>query len=327
MAYRSKSPQHVRDQLRRLAGRYQIVNFEAVDNIIDMHYLEELCRPLAEQRCDYQIFYEVKANLSREQLRTLARAGVRIIQPGIESLSTHVLSLMRKGTTMLRNVRLLKWARYYGIDVAWNLLHGFPGETRADYEAQERLVPLLVHLSPPAGGGPIWLERFSPYFTDPSFPVRNVRPWDAYRFVYPEEQIDLCKIAYFFSYEMDDVVPQTDLEGLHALLTDWRDRWAAPRKPVLVYQRAPDWLQVIDRRDPDTPRVHAFHDLEADVYELCGDTDHTPVRVAERLRASSGEGVSPAAVEALLHGFCELGLMIEEDGHYLSLALPVNGNW
>ena len=327
MSFRSKSAQHVRDQLRRLAGRYQIVNFEAVDNIIDMHYLEELCRPLAEQRCDYQIFYEVKANLSREQLRTLAHAGVRIIQPGIESLSTHVLSLMRKGTTMLRNVRLLKWARYYGIDVAWNLLHGFPGETRADYEAQERLVPLLVHLSPPAGGGPIWLERFSPYFTDPSFPVRNVRPWDAYRFVYPKEQIDLRKIAYFFSYEMDDVVPQAEMEGLHALLKDWRDRWHAPRKPLLVYQRAPDWLQVIDRRDPDTPRVHAFHDLEAAVYELCGDTDHTPVRIAERLRTSSDKGGSPAAVEALLRGFCDLGLMVEDDGHYLSLALPVNGNW
>ena len=39
---------------------------------------------------------------------------------------------------MLQNVRLMKWAHYYGIKVAWNLLTGFPGETLEDYEAQAR---------------------------------------------------------------------------------------------------------------------------------------------------------------------------------------------
>ena len=48
-------------------------------------------------------------------------------------LSTHVLKLMRKGTSMLQNLRLLKWCRYYGIEVAWNLIWGFPGETEEDY--------------------------------------------------------------------------------------------------------------------------------------------------------------------------------------------------
>ncbi len=148
MAYRSKSPERVHAELRRQSARYQIANFEAVDNILDMRYLDALCEPLIEDRVDYSIFYEVKANLKREQLHTLSRAGIRILQPGIESLSTHVLKLMRKGTTMLQNVRLMKWAHYYGIKVAWNLLTGFPGETLEDYERQARLMPLLVHLPP-----------------------------------------------------------------------------------------------------------------------------------------------------------------------------------
>jgi len=29
----------------------------------------------------------------------------------------------------------------------------------------------------------------------------------------------------------------------------------------------------------------------------------------------------------MLRRFCDMGLMVEEDGHYLSLALPINGNW
>jgi ribosomal peptide maturation radical SAM protein 1 len=326
MAYRSKSPERVHAELRRMSARYQIVNFEAVDNILDMRYLEELCTPLIDERYDYKLFYEVKANLKRAQLRTLARAGVGIIQPGIESLSTHVLKLMRKGTTMLQNVRVLKWSHYYGIKVAWNLLTGFPGETQEDYEEQARLMPFLVHLPPPAGGGPIWMERFSPYFTDPSFPVESMEPWGAYRFVYPEDTVDVRKIAYFFDYTMGDTVPDECLAGVKRAMQEWRDKWTAPRVPVLVYQRAPDWIQVIDRRDPDAPQVHAFYGLDAAVYDLCSDTDHSASRVYSMLR-SDGVNVDGLEVERALERFCELGLMVGENGCYLSLALPVNGNW
>ena len=47
---------------------------------------------------------------------------MRRIQPGIESLSDHVLKLMRKGTTALQNIQLLKWCREYGVQPEWNLL-------------------------------------------------------------------------------------------------------------------------------------------------------------------------------------------------------------
>src|SRR5215204_910260 len=319
MAYRSKSPERVHSELRRQSARYQIANFEAVDNILDMRYLEALCRPLIEDRVDYSIFYEVKANLKREQLHTLSRAGIRILQPGIESLSTHVLKLMRKGTTMLQNVRLMKWAHYYGIKVAWNLLTGFPGETVEDYERQAQLMPKLVHLPPPTGGGSIWMERFSPYFTEESFPVSDVEPWKAYGYVYPPE-LDVRKIAYFFTYTMGDVVSEESLEGVHKAMDLWQKRWDSARRPVLVYQRAPDWIQVVDQRDGDETKAHAFQGLEAAAYELCGDTN-TPQRVAVGLDASAEDA------EAALRKFCDLGLMIEEDGRYMSLALPVNANW
>ncbi len=176
MKFRSKTPEETRGQLRRLTQRYKIVNLEAVDNIMDHNYLDKLCLSLIEERSDYQIFYEVKSNLKQAQLRTMAQAGITSIQPGIESLSSHVLALMRKGVTMLQNVRLLKWAYYYGMRVGWNILTGFPGEVPDDYDRQLLILPLLRHLPPPSGSGRIWLERFSPYFFDDAFPTRNVRP-------------------------------------------------------------------------------------------------------------------------------------------------------
>jgi ribosomal peptide maturation radical SAM protein 1 len=325
MAFRSKSAARVHAELRRLASDYKIVNFEAVDNIMDHDYLDQFCAQLAEDRCDYQIFYEVKANLTPRQLKLMGRAGITAIQPGIESLSSHILTLMRKGITMLRNVRLLKWAHYYGMRVGWNLLTGFPGETESDYEEQRRVLPLLRHLPPPAGCGPVWMERFSPYFFDSSFPVRNVVPRKAYRFVYPESDLDLRKIAYFFDHEMDNTLPRGAHDDLQAIVGEWKARWERQPAPVLVYQRAPDWIQVIDRRGDDV-RGHAFNGPEALIYEACSETDQTVASVQKHL--ADIESPAPAAdVESALEQFCELGLMLHEQGHYLSLALPVNPNW
>jgi ribosomal peptide maturation radical SAM protein 1 len=327
MAYRSKSPGRVHEEMRRMSARYQIANFEAVDNILDMRYLNQLCEPLIAERTDYRIFYEVKSNLRREQLSTLSRAGVRLIQPGIESLSTHILKLMRKGSTGLLNVRLLKWAHYYGIGVAWNLLTGFPGERLEDYAEQERWLRRLVHLPPPSGGGPIWMERFSPYFSEPGFPVSEVTPWPAYRFVYPEAEVDLSQIAYFFSYTMADTIHPKELATLFDALKAWQKRWTQTPAPSLVYQRTPDWIQIVDQRDAATPRVSAFSGLEAAVYEACGDTYRTAGAIADELNRTHGAGCDADAIAPIVARFCDEDLMIEEDGRYLSLALPVNVNW
>jgi ribosomal peptide maturation radical SAM protein 1 len=326
MQFRAKSPDAALAQVHRLADRYKINNFSAVDNIMDYKYLEQVCGPLGEEHFDYRFFYEVKANLKRAQLRGMARAGVRHIQPGIESLSSHVLKLMNKGISMLHNVRCMKWAHYYGMRVSWNILTGFPGETDEDYDEQLRVIPLLRHLQPPAGWGRIWLERFSPYFTDRPPQVENVRPLDAYRFIYPEERLNLEEIAYFFAYEMRDTLPDSRHDEMGRLIAAWKAAWKARPRPELVYQRTPGWIQVVDRRNPE-PAAHAFNGLPAAVYECCSETDHSVAQLCEALGEDGGGNAARDEVEAALGRFVELGLMLHENGRYLSLALPRNAHW
>ncbi|HEY0554516.1 MAG TPA: RiPP maturation radical SAM C-methyltransferase, partial [Thermoanaerobaculia bacterium] len=327
MKFRAKSPAAALGQMERLSRRYRINNFEAVDNIIDYRYIEQLCKPLAEQHLDYRIFYEVKANLHPRQLKTMVYAGIDRIQPGIESLNTHILALMRKGTTMLRNVRLLKWAHYYGMRVSWNILTGFPGETETDYAEQVRVIPLLQHLPPPSGASRIWLERFSPYFFDDSFPVSGVTPLQAYRFVYPEHRIDLKEVAYFFSYEMDDTLPHDHHGELRDRLWHWKKAWKGEPRPSLSYQRTPEWIQVVDRRTQEIA-AYSFTGWEADANELCGEAEQSAESLVQHLtqRGDRGE-ISTEQVCASLEKFCDLGLMLQEKNTYLSLALPVNRYW
>jgi ribosomal peptide maturation radical SAM protein 1 len=325
MAFRSKTPEKVLEELASITNRYQTLNVSVIDNIMNLKYIEKVCGPLMQTHCDYRIFWEVKSNLTPRQLKILADAGINEVQPGIESLSTHILALMRKGITMLKNVRFLKWASYFGINAGWNMLTGFPGEKEEDYSVQRKLIPLLKHLQPPCGNSRIWLERYSPYFFDPSFPVRNMRPGNAYRFVYPESEIDLKEVAYFFDYEMEETIPVEQHQGLFALIKDWKGSWEKTPRPFLRYRRGPDWIEVLDHRE-EPSRKYWLYGTEATVYEFCGETDRTATAALQNLRQETGRG-ELEEVEAALKKCCDLGIMIEEDGHYLSLALPMNSNW
>jgi ribosomal peptide maturation radical SAM protein 1 len=137
--YRSRIPGLVYEELKRQAKRYCALEFSAADTILDMKYIDTLFASIRDSRHDYRLFYETKANLTRAQVRALVQGGCKQIQAGIESLNTNSLRLMNKGTTMLLNLRLLKWARYYRLRVSWNLLLGFTGENADDTEFSRSL--------------------------------------------------------------------------------------------------------------------------------------------------------------------------------------------
>jgi hypothetical protein len=104
----------------------KVSRMDAVDNILPKSYLHEVL-PFVNTPDNVSLFYEVKADLSESDVQTLAKARVKIIQPGIESLATSTLKLMKKGTSAFRNLCLLKFCAMYDIEPAWNLLIGFPG--------------------------------------------------------------------------------------------------------------------------------------------------------------------------------------------------------
>uniref|UniRef100_UPI0020B648F2 RiPP maturation radical SAM C-methyltransferase n=1 Tax=Streptomyces sp. AC495_CC817 TaxID=2823900 RepID=UPI0020B648F2 len=115
MAYRSKHPDTVADELRHLMDRYGVLDFFAVDNILDLKYLDTALPMVEKLNTDHSIFFEVKANMEWADIRNMRRAGVRSVQPGIESLSTEGLRLLKKGATAFQNIRFLLGCAEYGV--------------------------------------------------------------------------------------------------------------------------------------------------------------------------------------------------------------------
>lgn len=204
MQFRSKSPERVVAEIDGLLV-HQPGSLAVVDNILDMRYFTTLLPELARRGGLVELFYEVKANLARHQICLLALAGVRHVQPGIESLSDSILALMRKGTTALQNIQFLKWCVEYGVVPEWNFLYGFPGEDPAEYAVMARLIDSLAHLTPPSGYGPVRLDRFSPYHENPEgLGMTDVRPARPCRYLYDADPAELMQIAYYFDYSYAD---------------------------------------------------------------------------------------------------------------------------
>ena len=328
MQFRAKSSEQVAREMDVLSSRYDTTRFRLVDNIIDLKYIDKLFGKFAASHYDLDVFMETKANLTKQQIQTLAQGGVKCMQPGIESLSAAQLKEMDKGVSPLQNIQCLKWSRYYNLDVNWNILLGFPQETNADYQRQIDLIPSIFHLQPPEGTGKLWLERFSPYFMRPKeYGIRITGPGSAYEYVYDSRKVDLNKIAYDFEYEIDWKVDPSLYDELVQLVAEWRKRYFSSNRPFLFYAKAISFVTIYDGRT-DYPTNERFNWPASSIIELCNETPKTTDQItraiSERLPVSMPD--PEVSLETVLASLVEKRLLMEDKGRFFTLALPVNPN-
>ena len=201
------------------------------------------------------------------------------------------------------------------------------GERVEDYDQQLATIRLISHLQPPSAAAPIWLERFSPYFSQrEALGITNVRPEPAYTYVYPQF-IDLDRVAYFFSYDAVQTVPAAYYAEIGDCVEIWQEQWRSSQPPFLVYQKGKGRLTVTDARRTGPSRIFSFGELGAAIYEYCVPTARGITQIIDHLNRELALEVDGETVQDSLDEFHSLGLMLEENQSHLSLALPVNSNW
>jgi ribosomal peptide maturation radical SAM protein 1 len=317
MEYRAKSVDNVIEQLDILSRRYGWFRFFAIDNIMAPEYIEKLFGKLRAANCDLQVHYEVRPNFSRTQLGRMQRGGLLSILPGVESFSTNILKSMRKVTTGMRNVELVKWCTYYGIDVTYNILCRFPNETPEDYRMQCEIMARIPHLQPPYAAVMARADRGSPMFTDPrSQSISRLTPFKCYQYLFPRGKFDLPRISYFFEHDMAGTAGEPSYQAVFDSVDDWRAEWLSGRRPYMRYRKGWTMILIEDGRNPRQVVTHQYEEGEAALYEYCADA-----RTLKEITASFGDA---AWVQEALDEFVDKALMLFLDGRYLSLALPEN---
>nr|WP_319566044.1 RiPP maturation radical SAM C-methyltransferase [uncultured Rhodoferax sp.] len=249
MAFEAKDARRVLDELEMLK-EWNVPLVMMTDNIMPIGYLKDLFPALSEQPDRLGMFYEVKANLSEGQVDQLVEGGVVAVQPGIESLSTSVLRLMRKGISAHKNIALLRSCSGVGLQVFWNILYGFPGEQASDYQEVVALLPRLHHLYPPSSLTAIVIDRFSPLFVDSvASGVAPIAPQQGYTGLYPPE-IPAADVAFHFTGDyLTGLTERPELlQQLESAVSNWKEAWTARRPPILQAFEHGDGAMVFDTR-------------------------------------------------------------------------------
>jgi ribosomal peptide maturation radical SAM protein 1 len=322
MTFRAMKPEVAIKQFRslfRYAGR--TTSLQAVDNILPKNYLTDVL-PSIETPKDLEIFYEVKADLSEADLITLARAGVKSIQPGIESIATSTLKLMKKGTSSYQNVKFLKNCTFLKIRPTWNLLVGFPGEDKEVYQRYKEVIPLLTHLEPPSGVFPVRFDRYSPYYTRSNDYLLNLRPMDFYTYAYPFSEEEIANLAYYF---VDSNIlaqyQQTMIEmlgDLTHLVDAWKEQWNkhhSGTKPQLYLMD--DQQGIYDSRFKET-KEHLLSDEQINMLTYL----EQPCLLEDCVRKFSH--LSEPKALAVIAELESRGLLFKEGERFLSLVMKKN---
>ncbi|MBI4861023.1 MAG: RiPP maturation radical SAM protein 1 [Candidatus Riflebacteria bacterium] len=322
MTHRTMSPERALSLFRSLFRHADRCSyFQSVDNLIPRSFFSEVL-PRLETPRGANIFYEVRPDMSDTEVQALSRAGIRLVNPGIEALATSSLRLMRKGTNAFQSVTFLKRCRMYDVYPAWNLLVGFPGETEEVFEKYVHDMPLLTHLPPPTGVQLLRFDRYSVYFNQQEEYGLKLLPYDFYRLTYPFQEETLANIAYYF-------VDSNPRSGYFTALTKWINRLRAAFEPWRLRWQGPDSTVPPKLFFEEGDRSTVVHDSRSGrvVERSVGPMGRRVLELLEEPRracdlAQALGSSSEADVEAELSRLDGLGLIFREGERFLSLVLP-----
>lgn len=303
MSFRTMSPRKAAAQLCAMRRRYpEYKLYYACDSVFPDEFFDEFFDGLTEGGFDGSLFYQIKPMFDIDRLRKMKAHGVDMLGPGIESLSTRHLKMMKKGTTAATNIAVLRNCKELGIEAKWNHLVALPNDAAEDYDEISDRLPLLQHLDPPIIT-PIYLQRYSPYFDrHDEHGITGLRPMGGYGKSFPGD-IDLMKLAYNFDGEMNsDVRSHPEILARFMLeIGKWYDRWSANPAELVVFREGKRLL-VRDTRD-------------------CAIEEVTEIDAAEMEQLRACRSFRPRTlVDGDMSGLVKRGFVAEIDGGFLTLV-------
>jgi hypothetical protein len=136
--FRTRRPENIIEEIRHHVERYEITHLEFNDLLCNgnLYQLERLCELLIDCRIDVRwiSYAAVRKNMTDALMDKMKKAGCNSLCYGIESGSDAVLKRMNKHYTRKDAGAVLKKTHQAGIEPRVNIIVGFPGESRDDFQ-------------------------------------------------------------------------------------------------------------------------------------------------------------------------------------------------
>ena len=293
----------------------------ATDSTIPRNYLTEVF-PYLKIPENVRIFYEVRVDMTEDEIKKLAQYHITYVQAGIESLFTSSLKIMNKGTDVFDNIIFMKQCCIYGISVLWNILVGLSQEDETIYRKYLQLVPLLKHLPPPSGVWSVSFQRTSEYVTNPDKYGLNLTPIiDINQKIYPFDEHSLKNMAYFFdNIDKKSIFTLKNMkliQKLSNLIENWKNDWLDKGHvfPALYFMKGRKKDTIVYDSRFGVIKYHNIQDEDLEILELLDNA----MRIDELVSIIGND--KQEMIRERVKILYEQGFLIEENGKYLNLIL------
>lgn len=239
-------------------------------------------------------------------------------QVGIETFSDHVLCLMQKGVSVLKNVEVLKMAAEMGVPLQFNLFTCYPNMTTDDLIENLRVMDLIAHILVVENiqffPGEFYLPADCPIFVNiDDYKVRkNTQSLFADMF----EDFPMPSYSnYPYAYAFDNDEEQYNIATTIRRKAEEIKR-RKPAENYMCYQVKSERLFITICRN-GRKTEYTFRGLEKDIYTCALEKACQVENVADSLE------VSPVMVRIVLDDLEQKGLILyaSDRNAYLSLAV------
>lgn len=318
--YRSKSPQKIIKEMDYMASLYNTPIFTFSDNILNMESFDEFINRLKSASAVYKLSFGIGSNLTKKQVKMFSEARILVVQPGIESLHDELLKLMKKGTTGIKNVQLLKYTTEFGIRVLWSIMFNFPGENKQWYTEMSSWLHLLTHLQPPKMVNSVVFQRFSEYYNNQTKYNLTLIPAKDYKFVYPFNKKTLSQLVYNFEdINEKDFSNSSYYKNINTAVESWRDEYFNKNaKPILQMRKNGDEILIRDTRKCAVSNYLVLKGKKAVIYDNCD-----PAISKRQLYRKFESKITVKELDKVINELVIKNLLLNINNKYLSLAIPV----
>jgi ribosomal peptide maturation radical SAM protein 1 len=317
--YRSKEPGQVAREMEWLANKHVSLKFSFADNILDKRKLNSLFRSVKDLGRDFEIFTELRATATYDDLVRMRQAGVTQVQIGIEALSTRLLRKINKGTTTIQNIEILKHCQELGIQHSSNLMLGFP---TSDAEDVEETLTNLKFVLPyqPLRTVRFWLGQNSPiYFHPEQYGLRRIANHPYYQRLLPDSLADsLCLMIK--TYVGDRTKQRKLWRPVAVEVARWQRQYKSLRQqhfpaPLLSYRDGENFLLIRRRTENYEMDTFRLRGSSRGIYRYC-ETRRTVNQILQKFPGSSSD-----KLENFISHMVGKRLMFREGDQVLSLAV------
>jgi ribosomal peptide maturation radical SAM protein 1 len=317
--YRSKKPLQVAHEMEELAAKHTSLKFFFVDNILDAAKLDDLFSCIGALGRNFEIFTELRASTTRQQLIGMRRAGVTQVQIGVEALSTRLLRKINKGITTIQNIEVMKHCEELGIQHLSNIMLGFPGSDAEDVaETLDNLK--FVSSYQPLRQVRFWLGQDSPVALDPEqYGIRRITNHPYYKSLLPDSLgTSLCLMVK--TYIGDRTRQKRLWRPVDREINLWQKQYQSLRRqhfpaPLLSYRDGGDFL-LIRRRSPGTEmETFRLRGSSRAIYRFC-ETRQSLTKISSQFPRFSSD-----QLQHFITDMVDKRLMFQEGKQVLSLAI------